>query len=143
MSEREFVIGNLEFKLSKMDAFKQFHVVRRMGPILSDLLPNLKDMAASSKKELNEEEKLDQIAKFVSPIMNGLSKLSDEDANKVLLGLLSCVEMKQVQTGNWARVASDNNLMFSNLELPILLQAAGKAFMFNLSGFFAALPSHS
>jgi len=143
MSERDFVIGNIEFKLSKMDAFKQFHVVRRMGPILSDLLPSLKDMAASSKKELNEEEKLDQIAKFVSPIMNGLSKLSDDDADKVLLGLLSCVEMKQSQTGNWARVVNGNNLMFSNLELPILLQAAGKAFMFNLSGFFAALPSHS
>lgn len=143
MSERDFSIGNLEFKLNKMDAFKQFHVVRRMGPILSDLLPSLKDMAASSKKEMNEEEKLDQITKFVSPIMNGLSKLSDEDANKVLLGLLSCVEMKQVQTGNWARVASDSNLMFSNLELPILLQAAGRAFMFNLSGFFAALPSPS
>lgn len=127
--------------MNKIDAFKQFHIVRRIGPILGDLLPAL----GSVKKDmdgLSESEKMDQFAKIASPIMMGLSKLSDADSDKVLYGLLSSVEMQQ-SSGNWARVATDSMLMFSDLELPILLQCAGRAFMYNLSGFFAALPKVS
>ncbi len=143
MNEREFSFGGREFKLCKIDAFKQFHIVRRIGPILSDLLPSLKDAKKlSSEKEiekLSEDEKLDSIAKIAGPIMQGLSKLSDADSELVMFGLLSSVEVKQV-TGNWAKVASGSMLMIQDLELPAMMQLAGRAFMYNLSGFFSELP---
>ncbi len=93
----------------------------------------------AGKKDLSESEKLDQFALIASPLMTGLSKLSDEDSNKVLFGLLASVEVQQ-EAGNWARVSTDSMLMMQDMELPILLQVAGRAFMFNLAGFFAALP---
>lgn len=143
MSDRDFEIGSRKFKLSKIDAFKQFHIVRRIGPILSDLLPAMRDAGKFKNLDsLSEEDKLEQIAKFASPFMTGLSKLSDADADLVLFGLLSSVEMQQVQ-GNWAKVATPTMLMMQDLELPVLLQIAGRAFMFNLSGFFGALPHQS
>ena len=135
--EKEFTLGTREFKLAKLDPFKQFHIVRRLGPILADLLPALseiKKLGASA-----ESNQLEAVAKFAEPIMNGLSKLSDVDADLVLFGLLQAVEMKQIQ-GNWAKVASNSMLMIQDLELPILLNLAGRAFVFNLSDFFAALP---
>lgn len=142
MNERDFQIGERKFKLNKIDAFKQFHIVRRLGPILGDLIP-----VAAKMKSMNtdkpQDEQLEELAKLVTPIMNGLSKLSDEDANKVLLGLCSAVEMQQMPVGNWARVATDGGLMFQDLELPVLIQIAGRAFMFNLSGFFAIAPQVS
>ena len=137
MNERDFEIGGRKFKLSKIDAFKQFHIVRRIAPLLSDLLPTMKDVG--KLKTSTEEEKLEQISKFITPIMNGLSKLSDDDANRVLFGLLGAVEVQQ-SAGNWARVANDQMLMIQDIDLPVMLQIAGKAFMFNLSGFFAGLP---
>lgn len=140
MSDRDFEIGTRKFKLCKIDAFKQFHIVRRIGPLLADLLPAMKDVQKmSSSDSLSESDKLDQLAKFASPIMTGLSKLSDQDADLVLFGLLASVEIQQ-GGGNWARVASPTMLMVQDLELPVLLQIAGRAFMFNLSGFFGALP---
>jgi len=143
MSERDFEIGSRRFKLNKIDAFKQFHIVRRIAPILAYLLPALKDVqGVSANAELSESEKLDQFAKIAAPLMNGLSKLSDVDADKVLYGLLSSVEVQQA-TGNWAKVANESMLMMNDMELPILLQIAGRAFMFNLSGFFAGLPAKS
>ena len=50
--------------------------------------------------------------------------------------------MKQ-ETGNWARLAQDKMIMFQDLDLPVLLQCAGRAFLFNLQSFFtgSALPS--
>lgn len=44
MSDRDFKIGDREFKLNKIDAFKQFHLVRRVGPLLADLLPAMQNM---------------------------------------------------------------------------------------------------
>lgn len=141
MSERDFEIGSRKFKLNKIDAFKQFHITRRLAPLLGELAPVMGSIAQSAKNSdlLSETEKLEQFAKLAAPVMNGLSKLSDQDADRVLYGLLSAVEIQQA-AGNWARVATDSALMMQDLELPVLLQCAGRAFMFNLSGFFQGLP---
>jgi hypothetical protein len=142
MSENEFEIGGQRFKLSKISAFKQFHIVRRVAPILADLLPAMKSVKGVSDSNLTEDQKLERFAEIATPLMNGLSKLSDADSELVLFGLLSAVEMQQ-PTKNWAFVASGSMLMIQNLELPVLLQLAGRAFMYNLSGFFAGLPHKS
>ena len=101
----------------------------------------MKDIAKASKQQMSEDEQLDQSAKFIAPIMDGLAKLSDKDSEFVLYNLLSAVEINQ--GGVWARIVVNDNLMFQNLELPVLLQAAGRAFMFNMQGFFAALQRSS
>lgn len=137
-----FEINGKKFKLLKIDAFKQFHIARRVAPILGDLLPAFKDIQKVQKGELSESEKLEEFAKILTPLLNGLAKLSDEDSNKVLFGLLASVEVQQ-DSGNWARVSNDTMVMMQDLELPILLQLAGKAFAFNLTGFFGALPRQS
>ena len=141
MAERNFSVGTQEFQLNKIDTFKQFHIARRIAPILGDMLPAMKDLAASKKgiDDLPEDQKFDQLAKMADPILKGLAKLNDEDANKVLLGLLSSIEVKQ-QSGNWSKVATESRIMFEDIDLPTLLNAAGRAFMFNLSGFFDMLP---
>ncbi len=141
----DFKVGNKEFKLSKIDAFKQFHIVRRIVPILNDLLPAMGAISKSMKgmEGKSEDEKLEQFAKIGKPVMDGLSKLSDEDANYVLFGLLASVEVKQAEHGNYAFIVRNGTLMFPDLDLPTLLQAAGRAFAFNMSGFFSALPQAS
>ncbi len=142
MSERNFEIGSRKFKLNKIDAFKQFHIVRRLAPVLADLLPSLGRFKEISDNSISESEKLDRFAKLAAPFITALSKLSDEDSNRVLFGLLSSVEIQQ-ESGNWAYVSTDSMLMMQDLELPVLLQIAGRAFIFNLSGFFAGLPRKS
>lgn len=142
MSENQFSLGGKEYKLGKLDAFKQFHIMRRVGPILSDLLPALQAEKFLDGKDIDKmstDEKLDMVGKFVTPIMTGFSKLSDQDADFVLMGLLQAVEIKG-PVGNWAKMATPAGLMFQDHELPTLIQLAGRAFMFNLTGFFAALP---
>lgn len=137
MNDREFLINGITFQLNRIDAMKQFHVVRRVGPILSELLPALKKIS-EKKGEEKPDESLENISAFLTPIMNGLSLLNDNDAEFVLKSLLSAVEMKQ-PTGNFAKVSNGTMIMFSDLELPTLLQLAGRAFVYNLSGFFSAL----
>lgn len=142
MDSNEFQVGDRKFKLGKIDAFRQFHIVRRIGPLLAELMPGLASMVKSQKKleSMSEDEKLGEFAVVAQPVMEGLSKLSDQDAEYVLFRLLGSVEVYQAEFGNWAKIATDKGVVMQDLELPVLLQAAGRALMFNLSGFFASLP---
>jgi len=130
--ENEFSTGGHTFKLSKINALKQFQIVRRMTPVLSELFPVLSKIGKKA-----DGLTPDDFGEF-SPVISAFSRLSDEDANKVLLSLLQSVEIKQDK--GWARIASDQVIMFDSLELPTLLHCAGRAFMYNLQGFFTALP---
>lgn len=137
----DFELGGRQFKLNKINALKQYHIVRRIGPIMGELLPALNKISKiQDTKKLNADQEFDQIATFASPIMHGISKLSDADSEFVLFSLLASVEMKQT-SGNWAKVANDNMLMMQDMELPTLLKIAGRAFAFNLSGFLAVPPA--
>lgn len=137
--ENSFELNGRKFKIGKLDAFRQFHIVRRIGPLLADVIPAMAEITAAKVDDLSEAEKLEVFGKIAQPIMKGLSKLSDTDADYVLYRLLSCVEVEQKEFNSWARIATDSGLMIQDLDLPVLLQAAGRAFMFNLSGFFALL----
>ncbi len=143
--ERDFKIGNREFKLLKLDTFKQFHIARRIGPIIGDLIPiahKLRSLSLDTDDKLSEEQKLEALAPILQPLIDGFSKLSDQDADFVLMGLCSAVEMKN--SGVWSRVVHEKaGLMFQDLELPELLQIAGRAFQFNLAAFFKPSPSIS
>lgn len=141
MAASDFSIGDKNFKLRKIHAMKQYQIVRKIAPILAEFLPAVKDMAKIQKSDadMTDDEKWDQLAKVASPILIGLSKLSEEDSQKVLTGLLEAAEIQQEQ-GNWAKVASNGQILFDNLPLKMLLQIAWYSFSFNLSDFFAVLP---
>lgn len=144
MNERDFSISGREFRLSKIDPFKQYHVVRRLGPIMSDIAPvALKIQEGLKKADQTEEEKFEVVIKLAAPIFKGLASLSDEDSNYLLLTLLSAAEVKQSPANNWARVARDGNLLIQDMDLPTMMQVAGRAFAYNLGGFFATAPQTS
>jgi len=136
--EKNFDFAGKSFQLRRLDAFKQFHIVRRIGPILAEMLPQMKNL--KNAESLSESEKLENFAKIAGPVMAGFSKLSDADAEFVLYGLLAAVEVKQPASGNWAQISTGSMLMIQDLDLPMMMQLAGRALMFNLSGFFSVLP---
>lgn len=142
--ENTFNVGGREFQLLKLDAIKQYHIARKMGPILPDIFAGLGD--AKKLVSATQEEQLEILAKLASPLLKEFSKLSEEDSEMILFGLLQGAEVKGVG-GAWTRVARpasnplDKAMLCVELELPMLLQVAGRAFMFNLSGFFSALPA--
>ncbi len=123
----EFDLMGITYRCGKIDARKQFHIVRRLAPVLSELAPAVGKPSAG--------------ADVLTPLANALAKLSDADSDYVVFGLLDCVRRKQPDGLGWAQVNTGITLMFEDITLPVMLQLAAKAFMYNLSGFFAALPS--
>lgn len=134
----DFEIGGRKFKIGKLNVFKQFHIVRRIAPILAELLPALQSLP---KEQKLDSESFETASVILAPMLSGFSKLSDQDSEFVLYGLLSCVEVNL--NGAWSKVATESILMVQDMDLPVLLQIAGRSFMSNLSNFFAILPAVS
>lgn len=134
-------IGGRSFNLNKINAINQFHIVRRIAPMLTGMISMLGSIAGKKGKELSQEEQVVQFAALSEPIMTALSKLSDADSEYVLYRLLASVEVQQKEHNIWAKVATaDNGIMMQDIEFPVLMQLATKALMFNIKGFFSLLP---
>ena len=116
----DFAINGVNYKAAKLPAIKQFHIVRRVAPLLAGMTD--KDKALEG-------------------IMNGIGSLKDEDANYILFGLLACVEREQSGHG-WAKVSVGESLMFQDIDLGVMFQIATKAFQENYSGFLDGLGSN-
>lgn len=123
----EFELEGHTYRANKIDARSQFHIVRRLAPVIGELVPALK----GGKGELDA----------LPPLANAISKLSDADADYCLFGLLKALSRKQPQGTGWGPVTTGEQLMYDDITMPQMLQLAWRAFSHNMSGFFAALPS--
>lgn len=122
----EFELEGRTYRANKIDARAQFHIVRRLAPVLGEIVPALQGKGG-----------LDALP----PLANAVAKLTDSDADYVIFGLLKAVVRKQDQGLGWGPVATGEQLMYDDITMPLMLKLAWQSFSFNMSGFFAALPS--
>ena len=122
----EFELEGRTYRANKIDARTQFHIVRRLAPVLGEIAPALQGKGG-----------LDALP----PLANAVAKLTDSDADYVIFGLLKAVVRKQDQGLGWGPVATGEQLMYDDITMPLMLKLAWQSFSFNMSGFFVALPS--
>lgn len=133
MSEVE--ITSNTYRIGRLNAFAQFHIARRIAPLLQSLGTAVMDLPRGGAGD-------DDTMKSLGPIAEALAKMSDEDCNYVLHACLSVCQRKQ-QGGQWARVQAPNGagLMFEDIGLAELMQIALATIQENLSNFFPAAPA--
>jgi len=116
----DFTINGFDYKAGKLNAKQQFHIVRRVAPVLAGL---------AGGKDEND---------ILKGAMNAIASLSDSDADFVLFGLLGCVERKD-SVGGWGKVSTGELLMYADIDFAMMLQIAAKAFEVNFAGFLGGL----
>lgn len=123
----ELELDGHTYRVGKLDARAQFHIVRRLAPVLGELAPALQ----GGKGGLDA----------LPPIATAVAKLSDVDADYCIFGLLKVVSRKQPNGLGWGPVSTENLLMYDDIGMTQMLKLAWEALTFNMSGFFAVLPS--
>lgn len=121
----EFEISGNNYRSGKLDAFKQFHVSRRLAPVLSGLA-----IAANGSEA--------DFSAFLQPIAEAVAQMPDADCDYILH---TCLGVVQRQQGNaWANIYAQGakTLMFDDIDLAAMLQIAAKVIQDNLAGFFSA-----
>ncbi len=123
----EFETEGRTYRVNKIDARSQFHIVRRLAPVLGQVAPAIQ----GGKGGMDA----------LPALADAIAKLSDDDADYVLFGLLKVVNRKQDQGLGWGPVCTGTSIMYDDITMPTMLKLAWEAMSFNMSGFFAALPS--
>jgi hypothetical protein len=139
----EFTLNGVTYHAVKIPAMQQFHIVRRMLPLLSGTAPDKARAATQNFLTGSQETGNPQGSAALVALMDGLAKLSDTDSEFILMGLLSAIRRKEPGGLGFAPVAVNGQLMYQTLTLPDMMQLAVKALMHNLSDFSAALPQAS
>lgn len=124
----EFEISGQTYRATKLDAFKQLHLSRRLAPVLSG--------------------NADDTTPMVPAILAALAQMSDSQLNYILHICLSSVQKQQgtafapIYIGG--SVAHDDTVtmgrfMFDDIDLIVMSQIAAHVVKENLAGFFSAV----
>ena len=125
----EFTVSDHDYRAGKMDALTQFHVLRRLAPIIG----SLKDLAGGDVSKGLEA---------LGPIADVVARLPDEDVNYVLDRCLSTVQRKKDGDTGWAPIwnASAKRAMFDDIDMMSMLLISGNVVMNAVGPFYFGRP---
>ncbi len=127
----ELELSGNNYKIGKLSAMQQLHIVRRLAPTIFAL-----SSATSTDTPKTDFEALSALA----PVADMISKMSDEDSEYVVKSCLSVV-FRQNATG-WAKIQAGNgNLMFDDIDLSAMMKLTFEVVKDNLGNFLTALPT--
>lgn len=135
-------IGGHTYAFGKMDARRQFHVARRVGPLLA-LMGNVAAAVAhipasdeAKAENAQNEEAAGRFLLFMGPLAEKLQEMSDEDLDYVINACLSVTSRKEGERWAPMMAADGRSFMFQDLALPQLLQLTVESLRENLGNFF-------
>ena len=128
----EIELGGHTYAIGKMSAMQQFHVMRRIAPLLTSLGGNL----ASFKDAKGAEE----MAAILEPLAQAMAQMKDEEANYVIFACLRVVSRKQ-SDGRFQILVPEGRqaLMFEDVGMADMLRLTAEVIKWNLMGFFEGL----
>lgn len=144
----EFTVGGVRYTAGKMSAFDQFHVARKLGPVLLWLgnasLSGLTDDAApNDKKPVVKLTPEREARAFTQALCSMSAPLSRDDSELAVNLCLSTVQRDVGGDKGWASIrAAGGAWMFQDIELPEMLEIVWHVLKANkLPDFFSASPS--
>lgn len=115
-------VGGQKYRIGRIDARKQFHVARRLAPLLAG-------MSGLTGKSVGFEA-------FIGPLTDALSGMSDEDVDYVLDVCLGVCQRLQLNGQGAPVIARGGGLMFEDIDMGQMIQLAVKVIQDNLGSFF-------
>ena len=146
MSKTTVEIGGNTYSIGSMPAMTQFHVMRKLGPVLPGIVPVLAQAAAALPQADGQEDGgamttvdgVAAIAMAARPLLDGLAAMADADAEYVINHCLSAVMRRDPGGKSWNAVSRDGVTMFDDIDLMTSMQIVWAVLRENYTGFFRA-----
>ncbi len=142
----ELEIGGNAYRINSMSAMTQFHVMRKLGPVLPGIVPVLAQAAAALPQADGQEDGgamttvdgVAAIAMAARPLLDGLAAMADADAEYVINHCLSAVMRRDAGGKSWSAVSRDGVTMFDDIDLMASMHLVWAVLRENYTGFFRA-----
>ena len=142
----ELEIGGNTYRINSMPAMTQFHVMRKLWPVLPGIVPVLAQAAATLPQGDSQEaggamatvDGVAAIAMAAQPLLDGLASMADADAEYVINHCLSAVMRRDSGGKSWSAVHRDGVTMFDDIDLMASMHLGWADLRENYTGFFRA-----
>lgn len=133
---REIEFAGNRYSIGRLDAMRQFHVARRVAPVLTRLA-SAGGLSALMGAVGGDDEAL--AAKLI-PIMEEastvVSEMKDSEVEYVIFTCLSVVT--RFSGTGWAPVSRGNQLMFADIDMSAMMRLTVETIKENMGDFFGA-----
>ncbi|WP_396231120.1 phage tail assembly chaperone [Acinetobacter baumannii] len=135
-------INGIEYTIGRLNAVDQFHVSRKIAPIVPKLMPIIAEIAKGDLAKVIESidggesgdlSDLQPLADALSPLMEAIAQMPDEDVNYLIFKCLS------VAKRGGAVVCRNNTIMFDDIDMTQLLPLVIATIRVNLGNFIQGL----
>ena len=123
----EIEVNSHVYLIGKLDVFKQFHVARRLAPVLAALGSSAGDVAKAETAD-------GAMMGVLSGVASVVAQMPEDDVNYVLNACLSAARRKS--DDKWARVMTGTNLMFADMQMDEMMRITIETIKENLGSFF-------
>lgn len=160
----EFEVNGKLYRVGKLDAIKQLHLARKIGPIVAKIAPQFIGVANSERPQPNGDNQIEAEAeipqegpvplpgatsltdtiKLIEPVLDALADMKDEDVNYITRLCLS-VTKRQEGPNAWMSPwnANAGRFQFDDIDMNVLVQICLNVIQENIGGFLAANPLSS
>lgn len=155
--------GSHEYQIGKLLPFDQFHVSRKIAPVIPMIAPMLSEFAASGladkvvaiaedpdtdgdagddkpkPESLLKDLDLKKLADSAKPFFDALAAMPEDDANYVMTKCLAVVQRRPIEGGMWGKVCPNKTVMFDDMDLSVMLPLVIAVLRVNLGAFIGGL----
>ncbi|MFX7747274.1 phage tail assembly chaperone [Acinetobacter baumannii] len=140
-------IGNYDYEIGRLNAIDQFHVSRKIAPIIPTIMPILTELAKGELQKIIEklesaeendvsglaEANLESLGSALQPLMDVFAKMPEDDVDYVIKKCLTVVSR------NGAKVVVRDAIMFDDLGMEHILPLTIAVIRTNLGNFIQGL----
>lgn len=135
-------IGEHEYSIGRLNALDQFHVSRKIAPIIPTLMPIISEVAKGDLTKTiesielgdnNELVSLEPLAQALEPFMEAFAKMPEDDVNYIIHKCLSVVKRGS------SIVCRGQSIMFDDLDMGQILPLVVAVIRVSLSNFIQGL----
>jgi hypothetical protein len=136
-----FEVNGVKYASTKLNAFQQFHVLRKLGPVIAKLGPSFLMAApqvvthADGSTTTTPTNIFDDMTKM-APALEALSEMSESDCDFVLHRCLAVTKRFQ-EPNHWVNIWHDQvkRLQFEDIDLATMMQITIHVLGESLAGF--------
>jgi hypothetical protein len=131
----ELELEGMWYRTGKLDAFKQFHLFRKLMPLFSGMGETAATQVSRAAAAAGAPDAVVRWSSF-GPVAQAIADMSQQDSEFIIKTCLAVCTRKN-PVGQWVRLATPaGELMFEDIDLGIMLQLSFAVIQDNLAPFF-------
>lgn len=137
----ELELDGVWYRTGKLDAFKQFHLFRKLMPLFSGMGETAAAQVARAAQAAGASEELVRWSSL-GPVAQAVAEMSQQDSEFIIKTCLAVCQRKN-PVGQWVRLTTNSGeLMFEDIDLQVMLSLSFTVIQDNLAPFFPGRPAN-